>query len=100
MCGVCGFASCCDFPEAVVLIENVAKVETGKIVGEALRSMGYVTRAYFINSASFGLPQSRTRLFVMAILPQKLALVQHPDSWHDHMEASSRVNISITPVGT
>ena len=73
--------------QAVTLLENVAKVETGISVQKALRQKGYVTRAFFINSSAFQLPQSRTRLYIVAVNPRRLRFVQDPATWAGDLEA-------------
>ena len=71
------------------MIENVQKKETEQIVTGALQAMDYVTQAFFANSASFGLPQSRTRLYVLAVDPSQCHIVHGPDQWQMWLEAGA-----------
>lgn len=66
---------------AYVLLENVAKKTTGDILTVRLQSLGYVAHPYFINSAAFGTPQSRTRLYVIAVDPLQVTLLAGPTQW-------------------
>ena len=75
--------------EAVVVLENVAKKDTGRQVSQALRGRGYITRAFFIDSSSFGLPQSRNRLYVVGVSMHRAKLIISPDEWKTQLEAVS-----------
>ena len=69
------------------MLENVAKKETAAILQPKLRELGYVTRCFFINSAAFALPQSRARLYCIAVHPSKVAFRVDPSEWKDQLEA-------------
>lgn len=73
--------------KAIVALENVAKVRTAAVLHSALRDLGYITRCFFINSASFGCPQSRTRLYCLAVRADRVTCKIHPDAWADQLEA-------------
>ncbi len=72
---------------AYVLLENVAKRATGGILTMRLQGLGYVVQAYFINSAAFGTPQSRTRLYVIAIDPLQVTMFAGPTHWTTWLQA-------------
>lgn len=79
-----------------MVIENVARKETGPIVAANLRSAGYVTRSWLLNSGEFALPQSRTRLFVLGLHSAKMEFIESPDGWTSKLEAGSwRIRKSI-----
>ena len=67
--------------QAYVCIENVARRETGTKVQNALHLMGYQTQCIFANAANFGVPQSRTRLYVVGVLASKVRVLHQPDQW-------------------
>ena len=71
------------------MIENVQKKETEQIVTAALQEMDYVTQAFFASSASFGLPQSRTRLYVLAVDPGQCHIIHGPETWKVWLEAGA-----------
>ena len=71
----------------MVCLENVARKVTAEIVTEQLRSAGYWAVAYFINSSSFGIPQSRCRLYVLGIDPRQCDILDPPDQWVKWLEA-------------
>lgn len=63
-----------------VLIENVHQMQDWKRYGEftqGLRDLGYDVQAYKFNSADFGVPQSRNRLYLACTLGRE-ALVPPP----------------------
>ncbi|CAK9030575.1 Modification methylase ScrFIB (M.ScrFI-B) (M.ScrFIB) (Cytosine-specific methyltransferase ScrFIB), partial [Durusdinium trenchii] len=60
---------------AYVILENVANKGTERILSLELRKLSYVTQGLFINSCSFGLPQSRTRLYMLAVDPYQVDLI-------------------------
>ena len=86
-CSVCLFDSVCSFqlsimiPEAYVCLENVARKETGEKVQDKLHGMGYKTQCIYANAATFGVPQSRTRLYIVGVLVSKVKLLHDPDQW-------------------
>ena len=55
-----------------------------------MRSLGYVTRSFFLDSACFALPQSRRRLYVAAVSMRRAKLVESPDEWLPKLQASKR----------
>ena len=59
------------------------------VVTSALVQLGYVTQAFFANSASFGLPQSRTRLYVRGADPSQCEIVHGPETWQRWLEAGT-----------
>lgn len=73
--------------QAILVLENVARRATSALVTSKLRELGYVTRAFFINTSIFACPQSRTRLFVVAVHCEKAELWMHPDTWAPTLEA-------------
>jgi hypothetical protein len=88
--------SLCDPParrrhvsKAFVILENVQKRQTENIVTEELMKLKYTVQAFYANSSSFGLPQSRTRLYVLAVDSEQCKIVHGPDQWQAWMEASS-----------
>lgn len=72
--------------KAVCVLENVAKVKTAAVLHSKLRDLDYITRCYFINSASFGCPQSRTRLYCVAVRADVNCKI-HPNEWANQLEA-------------
>ena len=73
----------------VVALENVYKQETAAVVADALRKQGYVTMSCLINSASMGLPQSRSRLYMVGVNMHKASLATSPSSWAEKMQAAA-----------
>ena len=71
-----------------VILENVQKRETENIVVDELMKLNYTVQAFYANSSSFGLPQSRTRLYVLAVDSEQCKIVHGPDQWQVWMEAS------------
>ena len=71
----------------MVCLENVARKETAEIVTQELRNAGYWAVAYFINSSSFGVPQSRCRLYILGIDPRQCDILDSPDQWVKWLEA-------------
>ena len=67
--------------QAYVCLENVARRETGTKVQTALHALGYLTQCIFANAANFGVPQSRTRLYVVGVLASKVRVLHQPDQW-------------------
>lgn len=79
--------------KAIVLLENVARLSTAALVAKPLRDLGYVTRAYILNSASFGNCQSRTRLFVVGVCAGKVEIKRDPDTWESQLKACTGCEI-------
>ena len=77
--------SCLAWQE-IVVIENVAKRGTATVVSEALIKDNYEVKSYFCNSCGLGLPQSRTRLYVVGVARDKVKLVHDSASWSSWME--------------
>ena len=78
-----------------MLIENVQKKETEDVVTYELKSLGYTTQAFYANSASYGLPQSRTRLYVLGVDSKQCEIVHGPEMWQKWMEVGSTVFDSV-----
>ena len=72
----------------MVFLENVAKRETATIVTAELQGLQYCAAAFFACSASFGVPQSRARLYILAIdtLQCEIHDGDGPDMWAQWME--------------
>ena len=62
--------------KAYVLLENIAKKLTAEVVVSSLQKLSYLAQAFFTNSASWGVPQSRTRLFIIALDPVQVDLAE------------------------
>ncbi|CAK8994141.1 unnamed protein product [Durusdinium trenchii] len=71
---------------AYIIIENVARKNTADTVLSALRRIGYECVAVFTNSASFGVPQSRTRLYIAGVWPAKVKIIHGPEQWIQWLE--------------
>ena len=62
---------------AAVVLENVMYLDSPRGRGilhaylEGLQAIGYVTKRYDLNSANFGLPQTRNRIVVVAVLESR-----------------------------
>ena len=69
-----------------MVLENIQKRGTEQVVSEELSKLQYVVQAFFANSASFGLPQSRSRLFVLAVDPAQCAIIHGPGEWRRWLE--------------
>jgi DNA (cytosine-5)-methyltransferase 1 len=70
-------------PKAV-MIENVRGLLDRnftyyrELISERLQGIGYETRFELLNAADFGVPQSRPRVFIIALKPQYAALFEMP----------------------
>ena len=72
--------------KSLVVIENIAKRATAEIATRELRALGYSAAAFFANSASFGVPQSRTRLYILGVDPDQCEILDGPEQWAEWME--------------
>ena len=79
-------SSSCQQLEAMVILENIQKKGTEQVVSQELSKLQYVVQAFFANSASFGLPQSRSRLFVLAVDPAQCSIIHGPGEWRKWLE--------------
>ena len=70
------------------MLENVAKRGTAAVVSEELAKENYETKSYFCNSCGFGVPQSRTRLYVLAVARDKVKLANDSACWSSWMQES------------
>lgn len=66
---------------AFVVLENVSKKKTGEIVCAELTQMGYICCCLFANSSSYGVPQSRSRLYVAAVCADQVHVEHGPLQW-------------------
>ncbi len=67
--------------KAFVVLENVAKRITATVVVKELQRIGYLCTAVFANSASFSVPQSRSRVYIFGAHPQKVNVQFGPLQW-------------------
>jgi DNA (cytosine-5)-methyltransferase 1 len=71
-------------PKAV-MIENVRGLLDARfayyreLIVERLRSLGYVTRFELLNASSFGVPQNRPRVFIVALRPEYASAFSVPE---------------------
>ena len=72
--------------QVMVILENVHKRATEDIVTAELQKLNYVTQAFTANSASYGLPQSRTRLYILAIDASQAEIIHGPPQWRMWLE--------------
>ena len=83
----------------MVILENVAKKSTAEIVSQELTDANYETRTFFANSASFGVPQSRKRLYIVGVARDKVTLVHPSSQWSkwmkDFMEWAGMVGVGV-----
>jgi len=81
--------------QVFVILENVQKKQTEQVVVEELRKLGYTVQAFYANSASFGLPQSRTRLYVLGVdaRSERCKLIHGPEQWQAWLQASRQGNM-------
>ncbi|CAE8637209.1 unnamed protein product, partial [Polarella glacialis] len=70
-----------DFRPKLVLIENTHSKKYGRVVLAAMRDLQYVARLYIINSRTFRAPESRTRVFCVAVDPSQVTLAWPPAQW-------------------
>lgn len=78
-----------------MILENVQKRQTETIVVGELRKLKYIVQAFYCNSASYGLPQSRTRLYILGVDSQsdRCTLVHGPEQWQSWLQASCQGNV-------
>lgn len=69
-----------------MLMENVARVQTGKVVQEQLEKLGYCCQCVYTNAAAFGVPQSRTRVYIFGALVGKVKFLHGPTQWCHFLE--------------
>lgn len=74
-----------------VVLENVAKRPTADVLSQQLHRLGYVCQCIMANSCSFGVPQSRTRLYLMAIDPLQAEVTQPPERWVRLLQVTDQV---------
>ena len=75
-----------------MVLENVLKKNTGEVVCAELMGMGYICCCLYVNSSSFGVPQSRGRLYVAAVCSRQVRVTHGPLQWIQWLEAGfSRV---------
>ena len=67
--------------QAYVVLENVAKRGTDVLLSRELTQLSYTVQGYLINSAAFGVPQSRSRLYMLAVDPLQLDVLHGPEQW-------------------
>jgi site-specific DNA-cytosine methylase len=81
--------------QVFVILENVQKKQTEQVVVEELRNLGYTVQAFYANSASFGLPQSRPRLYVLGVdaRSERCKLIHGPEQWQAWLQASCQGNM-------
>ena len=72
--------------EAYLILENVAKKKTETVLTSSLKKLSYVAQSFFIQSASFGIPQSRTRLYVVGVDPAQVHIQKSPAEWSHMLE--------------
>lgn len=76
--------------EAIVLLENVASKATERVLAAELGKLSYAAQGLFINSSSFGVPQSRTRLYMLAVDPSQVELLCDPSEWVEKLKDTTR----------
>lgn len=64
-----------------MVIENVARRKTGVTVQSELEKLGYLVQTVFANAATFGVPQSRTRVYIAGVLKSKVRVLHGPKQW-------------------
>ena len=74
-----------------MVLENVAKKSTADILSQQLHRLGYMCQCIMANSCSFGVPQSRTRLYLMGIDPLQAEVTQPPERWVQLLQDTSQV---------
>lgn len=81
--------------KAYVCIENVLRRNTGTVVQRELEELGYCCQVIFANAASFGVPQSRSRVYIVGALRQKVRIFHGPDCWCQWLEVCDFAFIAI-----
>ena len=67
--------------EAYLILENVARKETATILQKEVNEIGYISVCVLANSFTFGVPQSRTRLYLLAVCPLRVDVIHGPEKW-------------------
>ena len=67
------------------------KKSTADILSQQLHRLGYMCQCIMANSCSFGVPQSRTRLYLMGIDPLQAEVTQPPERWVQLLQDTSQV---------
>ena len=71
----------------MIILENVRKRKTEEVVIGELQALGYTAQGFYCNTASFGLCQSRNRLYVLAVDSEQCKIVHGPKQWLQWMKA-------------
>lgn len=72
---------------------------TEKIVVDRLRELGYTAQGFYANSISFGLPQSRTRLYILGVDDRQCQVVHGPEQWRQWLEDLCHVVYTVYRTG-
>lgn len=72
--------------QAIVILENVLKRSTEFLLVKELQQLSYVVQGFNVNSFSFAVPQSRSRLYVIAVDPCRLEIVASPEKWVEYAQ--------------
>lgn len=60
--------------------------QTGTLVQSELQGLGYLAQTFYSNAASFGVPQSRTRVYIVGVLVARTLILHTPDIWCQWLE--------------
>ena len=74
-----------------MVLENAAKRKTTEVLLAEMEKIGYVAKCIFVNSFAFGVPQSRTRLYLLAVDPLQTNMVLDPSTWPGLLEDPPRL---------
>ena len=75
--------------EAYLILENVARKNTAAILRKEIDQMGYISVCIMANSFTFGVPQSRSRLYLLAVCPVQVVVMHGPEKWVVWLEDSA-----------
>jgi len=79
-----------DLRPLVFTLENVSlyrKSRSWQIIREALNGLGYWMDVDLVNMANFGVPQTRKRMIVRAMLGQMVPYLPKPEAWRGWYDA-------------
>ena len=65
--------------KAYLILENVARKQTAAILRKEIGQTGYILVCIMANNFTFGVPQSRCRLYLLAVCPLQVAATHSPE---------------------